>query len=259
MIINKRLEGDITIIGHRGACGHAPENTLASFTKALQIGVDIVELDVHLIKSGELVVIHDETVNRVSNGKGFVADKTLEEIKEYILEDGEKIPTLDEVCDLINRRCIINIELKGDATARPVAELIRNRVSEKGWSFEHFFVSSFNHHELFTFHQLLPQVQTGALLEGIPFLYAAFATDIGASHVVLHYHTVNEAFIQDAHNRGLQVFVYTVNDQEDMERLIGMGVDGIISNYPDKVKAVFGRKTDMSESLENGKKLTKSD
>lgn len=236
VITHKDLQGDIMIIGHRGACGYAPENTLASFTKALEIGVNAVELDVHLIKSGELVVIHDETLDRVWNGKGLVADKTLEELKEYTLEGGEKIPTLDQVCDLIDRRCIINIELKGDSTAKPVVELIKNRVLEKGWNFEHFFVSSFNHHELFAFHQLLPQVKTGALLEGIPFFYASFANDIGATHVVLYYNTVNQAFIEDAHKRGLQVFVYTVNDQKEMERLIEMGVDGIISNYPDRAK-----------------------
>jgi glycerophosphoryl diester phosphodiesterase len=234
MIMCKRLEGDNVIIGHRGACGHAPENTLSSFAKALELGVDGVELDVHLAKSGELVVIHDETVDRVSNGKGLVADKTLAELKTYSLEGGETIPTLDQVCDLIDKRCIINIELKGDSTAKPVAELIKKYVLEKGWRFDHFFVSSFNHHELFSFHQLLPEVQTGALLEGIPFHYAAFAHDIGATHIVLYFHTVNRAFIQDAHNRGLKVFVYTVNDPKEMQRQLELGVDGIITNYPDR-------------------------
>jgi len=226
------------IIGHRGACGHAPENTLASFAKALEIGVDAVELDVHLEKSGKLVVIHDERIDRVANGKGLVADKSIEELKQYDLQWGEKIPTLDEVFDLINRRCIINVELKGSSTAKPVADLIKKYVAEKGWSFEHFFVSSFNHHELFGFHQLLPEVQTGALLAGIPFHYAAFAEDIEATHVVLHFLTVNKEFINDAHLRGLQVFVFTVDDSDDMRHLLEMGVDGIISNYPDRFKSV---------------------
>ncbi|MBP7074033.1 MAG: hypothetical protein KBA81_01455 [Rhabdochlamydiaceae bacterium] len=225
------------IIGHRGACGLAPENTLASFAKALEIGVDAVELDVHLAKSGELVVIHDETIDRVSDGKGFVADKTLRELKECTLEGGEKIPTLNEVFDFIDRRCIINVELKGVLTAKPVAELIRKYVLEKGWSFEDFFVSSFNHHELFAFHQLLPEVQTGALLEGIPFHYASFAEDIGATHVILYLYTLNKAFIDDAHRRGLKVFVYTVNEPDEMKLLLDMGVDGIISNYPDRYRS----------------------
>jgi glycerophosphoryl diester phosphodiesterase len=241
MLTCKVVGGNFMIIGHRGAWGHAPENTLASFSKALQIGVDAVELDVHLAKSGELVVIHDDTVDRVSNGKGRVADKTLQELKEYTLEGGEKIPTLIEVFDLIDRRCIINIELKGPSTARPVAELIRKYVAEKGWSAENFLVSSFNHHELFAFHQLLPEVQTGAILEGIPFHYAAFAEDVGATHAVLCLSTVNKEFVGDAHRRGLKVFVYTVNEPEDMKHLIDMGVDGMISNFPDRCKSFQGR------------------
>lgn len=230
------VEGRPMIIGHRGACGHAPENTLASFSKALEIGVDAVELDVHLAKTGELVVIHDETVDRVANGKGPVADKTIDELKKYTLELGEKIPTLNEVCDLINRRCIINIELKGPSTAKPVATLIRTYVTEKGWGYESFFVSSFNHHELFAFRQLLPMVQTGALLEGIPLNYAAFAEDVGATHAILSLCTTNKEFVTDAHKRGLQVFVYTVDDPKDMKHLLDLGVDGIITNFPDRCK-----------------------
>jgi glycerophosphoryl diester phosphodiesterase len=227
----QQLQGDVVIIGHRGACGHAPENTLASFAKALEIGVDAVELDVHLAKSGELVVIHDETVDRVANGKGNVADKTLAELKEYTLVGKEKIPTLDQVCALIDKRCIINIELKGVSTARPVAHMIKNLVLKKGWDFEHFFVSSFNPFELRIFHQLLPMVKTGALLSAI---HPSFAEYVGATHVVLHYEHVNLECIQDARNHGLQVFVYTVNDPKDMKHLIEMGVDGIITDFPDR-------------------------
>ena len=239
MIASQRLEGGIMIIGHRGASGHVPENTLASFAKALEMEADAIELDVHLAKSGELVVIHDYSVDRVSNGKGIVAHKTLAELKEYTLEQGEKIPTLDEVCDLIDKRCIINVELKGPSTAKPVAELIRKRVQEKGWSYGHFFVSSFNHHELYAFHQLLPEVQTGALLEGVPLRYAEFAEDVGATHVVLCGYSVTPAFIEDIHNRGLQIFVYTVNELKDMKLLKKMGVDGIITNYPDRGRCLY--------------------
>lgn len=234
LVTGQIMGGSWMIIGHRGACGYSPENTLASFSRALEIGVDAVELDVHLAKSGELVVIHDETVDRVTHGRGKVADKTLAELKGYTLEGGEKIPTLEEVFDLVNRRCIINIELKGPSTAKPVADLIRKYLAERGWSSGDFFVSSFNHHELFAFHQLLPEVRTGALLEGIPLRYAAFAEEMQATHVVLNHHTVNQEFVRDAHTRGLKVFVYTVDDPDAMKELLAMGVDGIISNYPDR-------------------------
>ena len=230
------LEGRPVIIGHRGASGHAPENTLASFAKALEFKVDAIELDVHLSKSGELIVIHDETLDRTTNGKGAISKKTLDELEQYTCEGNEKIPTLNEVFDLVQRRCIINVELKGALTGQPVADLIKKYVEEKGWTYEDFFVSSFNHHELFTFHELLPTVKTGALLEGIPFHYAAFAEDIGATHAVLHSQTVNKEFVEDAHKRGLLVFVYTVNDPLTMTLLQDMGVDGIITNYPDRCK-----------------------
>lgn len=232
------VEGRPVIIGHRGASGHAPENTLASFAKAIEFGVDAVELDVYLCKSGELVVIHDATLDRTTNGKGAVEDKTLEEIKLYTCEGGEKIPTLIEVFDLVQRRCIVNVELKGALTASPVADLIEKYVKEKGWSYEDFFVSSFDHHELFAFHKLIPEIKTGALLEGIPFHYAAFAEDIGATHAVLYYETVNKAFVEDAHRRGLLVFAYTVNDPLSMAFVQSIGVDGIITNYPDRFRKI---------------------
>ena len=224
------------IIGHRGACGHAPENTLASFAKALEFGVDAIELDVHLSKSGELIVIHDATLDRTTNGLGAIADKTFEEIKQCTCKGGGKIPTLNEVCDLIQRRCIINVELKGALTAQPVADLIKKYVQDNGWSYRDFFVSSFDHHELFAFHKLLPEVKTGALLEGIPLHYASFAEEVEATHAVLYCQTVNKKFVEDAHRRGILVFVYTVNDPLDMALLQAMGVDGIITNYPDRCK-----------------------
>ncbi len=228
------LEGSLVIIGHRGASGYAPENTLTSFAKALEFGVNAIELDVHLAKSGELVVMHDETLDRTTNGRGAIADKTLDEIRKYTCNGGEKVPTLNEVLDLVQRRCIVNVELKGPLTAKPVADLMKEYIKEKGWGYEDFFVSSFDHHELLAFHQLLPEVKTGALLEGIPFQYAAFAEEIGASHAVLYHQTVNKAFVEDAHRRGILVFIYTVNDPLEIPFLQEIGVDGIITNYPDR-------------------------
>ncbi len=231
---NLMSQEKILVIGHRGACGYTPENTLTSFEQALSFGVDAVELDVFLAKSGELVVIHDATLDRTTNGKGKVGDLTLREIQNYKCSDGKPVPTLAEVFDLIDRRCVVNVELKGDQTGVATAKLIQYYVEEKGWSYQDFFISSFNHHELFSFHELQPEVPTGALMEGIPFHYASFAEDIGATHVVLHLLTLNQAFVDDAHKRGLKVFVYTVNKEEDLLWVKALGVDGVISNYPDR-------------------------
>jgi len=107
-------------IGHRGAAGHAPENTLASFRKAIELGLDMTELDVHVCASGELVVIHDENVDRTTNSKGWVSKLSLTELKRLDAGAGETVPTLAEVLDLLKDRIMLNIELKGLGTAEPV-------------------------------------------------------------------------------------------------------------------------------------------
>ncbi len=117
-------------IGHRGAMGYAPENTLGSFAKALELGVDGIELDVHVCKSGEVVVIHDERVDRTTNGKGQVKEMTLKELKELDAGKGERIPTLEEVLDFVDRRAFIDIELKAEGIGNSVADIVRKYIQE---------------------------------------------------------------------------------------------------------------------------------
>lgn len=221
-------------IGHRGACGYAPENTLLSFKKALEFNVDMVELDVYALSSGELVVIHDETVDRTTNGKGYVWDFSFDEIRKLDAGEGEQVPTLNEVLDLIQRKCQVNIELKGEGTAEPTAKLIEDYL-EKGWQYEDFLVSSFNHHELKKFKDLSPKTRTGALITAIPIDYAKFAEDLGAFSANLDIDFINKDFVQDAHQRGLKVYVFTVNTEEDIKRMKKLSVDGIFTNFPDRV------------------------
>ena len=113
-------------VGHRGAMGYEPENTLRSFKKALELGVDMIEFDVYVCKSGELVVIQDDTLERTTNGKGLVIEKTLAELKELDAGKEEKIPTLEEIMDLADKKVKINVELKGNNTAEPVSDMIEN-------------------------------------------------------------------------------------------------------------------------------------
>ena len=154
-------------IGHRGAMGHEPENTLCSFQKALELGVDMIELDVYVLKTGELVVIHDDKVDRTTNGHGYVIDKSFKEIRSLDAGQGEKIPTLNEVFGLVDKKVPINVELKGEGTAIPVAKLIEQYINDKGWTEEHFLVSSFDHPELKKFKELKPNIRIGALITGI--------------------------------------------------------------------------------------------
>ena len=131
-------------IGHRGAPGYEPENTLRSFEKAISMGVDMVELDVHKCKSGELVVIHDKKVNRTTNKKGFVKNKNLQQLKTLDAGKKEKIPTLKEVLDFINKRVKINIELKGPKTTEAVLKLIEEYINKKKSKYSQFIISSFD-------------------------------------------------------------------------------------------------------------------
>src|SRR5271154_2195490 len=134
-------------IGHRGAKGLEAENTLRSVRKALDLGVDGVEIDVYLA-GGQLVVIHDDTLERTTNGRGRVEDQSFEYLRSLEAGLGEKIPTLREVFETVNRRAFINIELKGGGTAEPVLELIEEYVNKRGWVREDFLISSFDLHEL---------------------------------------------------------------------------------------------------------------
>lgn len=222
-------------IGHRGACGYAPENTVASFRKALELSVDMIELDVYRCKSGELAVIHDPRLERTTNGAGYVEDKTWAELRALDAGGGETIPALPEVLDLVDKRCRINIELKGAETAKPAAALIEEYVGGRGWSYDGFLVSSFDHYQLQRFSKILPGVRVGALISGVPIGYARAAEKVGAASVHLDKDFVTREFVRDARGRGMQVLVFTVNEPDDIARMKALGVDGMFSNFPDRL------------------------
>ena len=220
-------------IGHRGAMGYKPENTLSSFKKAIELNVDMVELDVYVCATGELVVIHDDKVDRTTNSRGHVSDKSFQELRKLDAGKGEKIPSLSEVLDLIDRKVKVNIELKGEKTAKPVFEVIEEYVKEKGWSYNDFLVSSFKHNELMDFIKLNREIKIGVLISGNPAGFAELAENVNAYSVNVSVKFVNKKFVQDAHKRGIKVFVWTVNDADDIDRMKKLNVDGIFSNFPD--------------------------
>ena len=222
-------------IGHRGACGYGPENTLLSFEKALQLNVDMIELDVQLCKTGEIIVIHDDKVDRTTNGKGYVSEKSFEELRSLDAGKGESIPLLSEVIDVIAREKIINIELKGEGTAQPVLALINEYIRGKGWSCDDFLISSFNHHALVEVKKTDPEIKIGVNTSSVPLGHAEFAQRLGAFSVHPSIEFINSAFVEDAHNRGLKVYVWTVNDYDDIERMKSMDVDGMFSDFPDRL------------------------
>lgn len=221
-------------IGHRGACGYKPENTLSSFAKALEIGVEMVELDVFLCKSGELVVFHDHYLSRMTNGNGYVEEKTLDELKKFIIYENETIPTLSEVLDLLDKKVAVNIELKGKNTAENTADLICKYLL-KGWQAEQFLVSSFNHLELLKFKTILPKIRIGVLNKGMSFGFEMVLKELSPYSVHLQADFVEKNQIETLHAKGLKVYVYTVNVISEIKRMRLLGVDGVFSDYPDRI------------------------
>ncbi len=221
-------------VGHRGAAGHEPENTLRSFRRAMELGADMVELDVHLCGSGELVVIHDETLDRTTDGTGEVAKMTLNELRALDAGEGERIPTLQEVIDLATGRMGINIELKGLGTAELTLEHIEDAV-EKGWDRSGFQVSSFHIGELSAIRELSEDVRTAVLFALDDGGIMEFAELNSAYSINPNHRAVTSDLVTKAHDRGLKIFAWTVNEPEDIARMKGLDVDGIISDYPDRI------------------------
>ena len=222
-------------MAHRGASGYEPENTLRSFKKAIELKSDVIELDVQLTKDNQLVVIHDDLVDRTTNGKGKVMDLTFAEIRKLDAGKGEKIPTLEEVFNLVNKQIKINIELKSKKTAKPVNDLIEKYVKEKNWSYEHFLVSSFHFSELKVFYGLNKNVKIGVLFEHYPWLYLWRTKKVNAYSITPGLKHATSKFVEKAHQKGLKVFVWTANTKEEIEKLKLLVVDGIFSNFPDRI------------------------
>jgi len=234
------------IWAHRGASGYCPENTLASFQKAIDMKADGIELDIQLTKDGQLVVIHDEKIDRTSNGKGWVKDFTLAELKaldfnQQFPEQGPmEIPTMEEVLQLIEPTDLtINIEMKTGIVFYPLEELILKLVAKYHME-ERVIYSSFNHLSVKKLHALKPEAKVG-------FLYADGTIDMpeyGKKHGVdaLHPALFNiqyEGFMEDAKKKGLLVHVWTVNEPEYVMMCKQAGVDAVITNYPDMAREVL--------------------
>jgi glycerophosphoryl diester phosphodiesterase len=222
------------IIGHRGAMGYEPENTLRSFQKAIDLQVDMIEFDVHLCKTGELIIIHDDDVNRTTDGQGFVAKKSLAELKELDAGKGEKIPTLEEVLDLIDRKIKVNIELKGPNTAEPTLKVIKKYIKKKKWTYNDFLVSSFDSPELEILRNLDEQIDVAVAIDRDPLDYIEFSQKLKAYSIHPIISATDKKFIEIAHKNNLKVFVWTVESKE-VQRMKEIGVDGIFVNYPDRL------------------------
>jgi glycerophosphoryl diester phosphodiesterase len=214
-------------IGHRGAKAYEPENTLRSFKKAIEIGVDAVELDIRKTKDNQLVVIHDVDVKRTTNGRGLVNELTLEEIKGFSTEKGEKIPTLKEALDFLDKKVKIVVELKEADLENQVLSLVRESRLE-----ENVIIISFMEEALRRVRELNKEVETGLIYVKHKNPVKA-AIDLKARYLLPLYRFTHIANVQKAHEKGLKVIVWTVNNSKEVAEYAKKGVDGIASDKPD--------------------------
>lgn len=237
------------IYAHRGASGYAPENTLEAFALAARMGADGVELDVHICRDGELVVTHDETVERVSDGDGRVKDLSLRELKalhfnrthpEY---PDARIPTLREVFELLYPTDLhINIELKNSLIEYPELERKTADLAERYFSPARVQYSSFNHYSMVRMKQMHPDYYCGLLYEASLVRPWVYAGDLGMNALHPHYSQVITpgGFCRDAHEAGIQVNTWTVNSPQEILRCAREEADILITNYPDRAKKIIG-------------------
>ncbi len=254
---------DVLVIAHRGGAGLWPENTLYAFRQAAALGVDVLEMDVQITKDGEIVVLHDSTVDRTTNGTGAVGDLTLTELRRldagytWTADEGQSfpfrgrgltIPTLAEVFAALPE-APMNIEIKpsGPSIAAPLAQLIR----DYGMA-ECVLVASFDVGILQEFRRLCPEAATAAAEAEVRTLYTLGLLRLGRTYCppaeavqVPEYHgrrrVVTPHFVAMVGERNMEVHVWTVNRCDDMRRMVKLGVDGIVTDYPDRLLAVLGR------------------
>lgn len=241
------------IIAHRGSAGEAPENTIAAFRLALEQQCDAIELDVHLSKDGEIIVCHDATVDRTTNGTGSIHEMTVEQLKALDAGSwfdakfaGEQIPLLEEVFDLVPPHIMINVEVKypyGHEIEAKLVELMRkkNRI-------ENVVVSSFDFKSLLMLKGIEPEVKIG-LLYNTNFVRhrdAAVIMQVPVYSLHPNMQRIGKEDIADAKSHGLQVYPYTVNKDEHMRLAIDCGVSGIITDYPARLKQVLEAETQVN-------------
>ena len=231
------------IFAHRGASGYAPENTLEAFDLAARMGADGVELDVHICRTGELVVAHDEAVDRVSDGTGMIRDLSLSELKALHFNrtrpgfPDARLPLLSEVFSLLRPTGLdINIELKNSIVDYPGLERKVLELSAREFSLDRILFSSFNHHSMLRMKQLEPAVPCGLLYEAVLVRPWEYAKKLEMDAVHPHYSEVvlTAGGCAAAHEAGIQVNTWTVNSPDTMDAVLREGADILITNYPDQ-------------------------
>ncbi len=235
---------------HRGFSGKYPENTMLAFKKAVEAGADGIELDVQLTKDGELVIIHDEKVDRTTNGAGNVRDFTLAELRKldasYIYTgkmDVNPVPTFEEYCEWVKDLPIVtNIELKTGVYPYPGIEAKVWKILQKYNLQDKVIISSFNHYSILQMRKLAPQLQYGLLTESWLVNPGAYVESVGVECYHPYYGSLTEETVAEVKSHNIAINTYTVNDVDAVKRLNTLGIDIVIGNFPDMVKKVLAEK-----------------
>lgn len=226
-----------SVIAHRGGLGYGPENALSTIEQSLQLDVDAIEVDVYGV-DGELFITHDRRLGKTLPGSGKLQSLTAEQASDLTLSNGEKLATLKQLLNLIGKRADINLEIKGSDNITPqLINTVMEFVNKGHCAIEQFIISSFDHRHLVTAQALNPSIKRGVLLDGLPCDYCASFSPLTPWSVHPRITFIPQELIDDAHKRGYKVYVYTVNDIDDIDDMLDMGVDGIFTDYPDRVIA----------------------
>jgi len=233
------------VIAHRGASGHAPENTLAAFERAVQLGAPFIETDLHLTRDARFVAIHDATLERTTNGRGKVHDFTLHELRR--LDAGlwydraymeQRIPTLEEVLEFARKYDVLfYLEIKYEAAWGMHHALVGALRKEQDAA--RTIVISFDNGTLESVRKLDASIMTGLLVEEMQPESVKAAVDIGARQLCPRFSSVTAELVQQAHRSDLHVATWTVNQPDDMRAVIAAGVDGVMTDFPDRLQAVL--------------------
>lgn len=233
------------VVAHRGASGHAPENTIASFELAIEMGADAIECDVHLSRDGQLFVLHDFTVDRTTNGHGLVAQTPSADLHRLDAGSwfgeqfaGQRLPTLAQVLDLARGRARVAIELKQGPVYYPgIEQALAGAIHYAGMA-EEVLVISFDHHALLRLREISPEIATGVLYAARPIDAVELARAADAQVLEPQWSMVTAEDVERAHRAGLLVVPWAVDDPAEMSAVLALGVDGLATNYPDRLLAI---------------------
>lgn len=226
------------IIAHRGASGYALENSLAAFRKAVEMNADMIELDVFTLKDGQVVCFHDDDLLRLTGVEGNILDYTLAELNQLTLNDGSRIPLLSDALKVMDKQLRVNVELKGPGTAEPSYRIIQEFIRNHGWKMEDFLISSFRHDELRKMRELDERIEIGILPHGSPLEALEVGKEVGAYSINAYYGSLNPETVAEIRSAGFKIYAWTVNSPTDIRKLFDLGIDGYITNYPDRVLQV---------------------